>query len=193
MPFREITQGKPGTKWPLELPKGISGRVSKALNALPAHVAVTTNLPRQGWVPGCFWDQRGGVLRLTRRRLRRRGMTVIITRVFSAHHRPLPPLPRLVLAAYPKSGTQLEFIMLSAREHEVMLLLAKGLSNKEIAERLEISNGTVKVHLHHIYRSLGIRGRTMLAVLAVQIRHPRDGYPGGSCGSFASSATTKQF
>src|SRR6516162_7212741 len=74
MPFREITQGEPGTKWPLELPKGISGRVSKALNALPAYVAVTTNLPRQGWAPGCFWDQRGGVLRLTRRlRLRRKG------------------------------------------------------------------------------------------------------------------------
>ena len=91
------------------------------------------------------------------------------------------------------AARSLEFTMLSAREREVMLLVGRGLSNKEIAERLEISNGTVKVHLHHIYRSLGIRSRTMLAVLAVQIRHPRDGYPGGSCGSFASSATTKQF
>jgi len=76
----------------------------------------------------------------------------------------------------------LEFIMLSAREREVMLLVGRGLSNKEIAERLEISNGTVKVHLHHIYRSLGIRSRTMLAVLAVQIRQPRDGDPGGRSG-----------
>jgi len=64
------------------------------------------------------------------------------------------------------AARSLEFIMLSAREREVMLLVGRGLSNKEIAERLEISNGTVKVHLHHIYRSLGIRSRTMLAVLA---------------------------
>jgi len=43
---------------------------------------------------------------------------------------------------------------------------AKALSNKEIARRLEISEGTVKVHLQHMYRKLGIRNRTMLAVLA---------------------------
>ena len=66
--------------------------------------------------------------------------------------------------------------MLSAREREVMLLVAKGLSNKEIAERLEISNGTVKVHLHRMYKRLGIRNRTSLAMLAVQLRHPKNGY-----------------
>jgi DNA-binding NarL/FixJ family response regulator len=47
--------------------------------------------------------------------------------------------------------------MLSARQREVMLLIAKGLSNKEIARRLEISEGTVAVHLQLIYRKLGIR------------------------------------
>jgi DNA-binding NarL/FixJ family response regulator len=56
--------------------------------------------------------------------------------------------------------------MLSSRQREVMLLAAKGLSNKEIARRLEISDGTVKVHLHYIYGKLGIRNRTMLVALA---------------------------
>ena len=56
--------------------------------------------------------------------------------------------------------------MLSSRQREVMLLAAKGLSNKEIAQRLEITDGTVKVHLHCIYGKLGIRNRTMLAALA---------------------------
>ena len=56
--------------------------------------------------------------------------------------------------------------MLSSRQREVMLLVAEGLSNKEIARRLEISDGTVKVHLHYIYGKLGIRNRTMLATLA---------------------------
>jgi len=56
--------------------------------------------------------------------------------------------------------------MLSAREREVMLLVAEGLSNEEIARRLEISDGTVKVHLQDIYSKLGIHNRTMLATLA---------------------------
>ena len=56
--------------------------------------------------------------------------------------------------------------MLSDRQREVTLLVAEGLSNKEIARRLEISDGTVKVHLQHIYSKLGIRNRTMLATLA---------------------------
>jgi DNA-binding NarL/FixJ family response regulator len=60
----------------------------------------------------------------------------------------------------------LELIMLSGRQREVMLLVAEGLSNKEIARRLQISDGTVKVHLQHIYSKLGIRNRTMLATLA---------------------------
>jgi two-component system nitrate/nitrite response regulator NarL len=64
--------------------------------------------------------------------------------------------------------------MLSAREREVMLLVGKGLSNRDIARRLEISDGTVKAHLQHIYRKLGIRNRTMLAVLAA--------HPGGARG-----------
>ena len=57
-------------------------------------------------------------------------------------------------------------VMLSAREREVMLLVAEGLSNKEIARRLEISDGTVKVHLRCIYEKLVIRNRTMLALAA---------------------------
>ena len=55
--------------------------------------------------------------------------------------------------------------MLSDRQREVTLLVAEGLSNKEIARRLEISDGTVKVHLQQIYSKLGIRNRTMLATL----------------------------
>jgi len=45
-------------------------------------------------------------------------------------------------------------------------LASKGLSNKDIARQLEISESTVAVHLHHIYRKLRIRNRTALAVLA---------------------------
>ena len=64
------------------------------------------------------------------------------------------------------AAPSLESIMLSDRQREVTLLAAEGLSNKEIAQRLEISGGTVKVHLQDVYRKLGIRNRTMLATLA---------------------------
>jgi LuxR family maltose regulon positive regulatory protein len=49
---------------------------------------------------------------------------------------------------------------LSDREMEVLQLIAGGLSNREIAERLFLSPGTVKVHAHNIYSKLGVNGRT---------------------------------
>jgi len=53
---------------------------------------------------------------------------------------------------------------LSAREREVYELLAQGLTNLQIARLLFITEGTVKVHVHHIFDKLGVRSRTALAV-----------------------------
>lgn len=52
---------------------------------------------------------------------------------------------------------------LSGRELEVLQHAATGLANKEVAVRLSISESTVKVHLTHIFRKLGLRSRTELA------------------------------
>jgi RNA polymerase sigma factor (sigma-70 family) len=60
------------------------------------------------------------------------------------------------------SGSRRIVEELTARQREIMLLVAQGLANKEIARRLNITEGTVKVHLHQIYRCLGIRNRTAL-------------------------------
>jgi two-component system nitrate/nitrite response regulator NarL len=57
--------------------------------------------------------------------------------------------------------------VLTDREHEIMRLVSEGLSNKAIARRLNISDGTIKVHLHHIYQKLEINNRTVLAALAI--------------------------
>jgi two-component system nitrate/nitrite response regulator NarL len=59
-------------------------------------------------------------------------------------------------------------IILTARERQIMYLVSEGLSNKEIARRLELSGGTVKVHLHNIYQKLAIHNRTSLAGLATR-------------------------
>ncbi len=56
--------------------------------------------------------------------------------------------------------------LLTARERQIVRVMAEGLSNKEIAQRLRLAEGTVKVHLHRIYRKLGIGNRTALAILA---------------------------
>lgn len=56
--------------------------------------------------------------------------------------------------------------LLSARECEILRLVATGLPNRAIAERLSISEGTVKVHVHNIYEKLDVSGRVELAIYA---------------------------
>jgi DNA-binding NarL/FixJ family response regulator len=58
-----------------------------------------------------------------------------------------------------ESGAREVAGILTPRETEVARMVAEGLSNKEVSERLAISGGTVKVHLHHIYRKLKVPGR----------------------------------
>lgn len=59
---------------------------------------------------------------------------------------------------------------LTEREREVMLLVASGANNREIAERLVISEGTVKSHISSILSQLGLRDRTQIAVFVHQQR-----------------------
>jgi two-component system, NarL family, nitrate/nitrite response regulator NarL len=55
---------------------------------------------------------------------------------------------------------------LSPREGEVALLVARGMSNKEVANELGISGGTVKIHMHSIFQKLGTKSRYSLVILA---------------------------
>ena len=52
---------------------------------------------------------------------------------------------------------------LTGRETEILMLLAEGLSNKEIAQKTNISAGTVRNHLEHIFKKLHVRCRTEAA------------------------------
>ena len=53
---------------------------------------------------------------------------------------------------------------LTARERSIAALAAQGLRNRDIAARLDVNEGTVKVYLHRIYRKLGVGSRTELAI-----------------------------
>jgi DNA-binding NarL/FixJ family response regulator len=57
---------------------------------------------------------------------------------------------------------------LSPREYEVLSLLVRGWSNRQIATELFIDETTVKTHLHRIFEKLRVRDRTQAAILAVQ-------------------------
>jgi two-component system nitrate/nitrite response regulator NarL len=65
---------------------------------------------------------------------------------------------------------------LTERERQIMRLVSEGLSNKEIGRRLNITDGTIKVHLHNIFQKLEISNRTVLAALAIS-QHDRATVP----------------
>jgi two-component system nitrate/nitrite response regulator NarL len=60
--------------------------------------------------------------------------------------------------------------VLTQREREVMRLVAEGLSNKDVGRRLNLSEGTVKIHLHNIYKKLDVPNRTVLTAVAIAHR-----------------------
>jgi len=56
--------------------------------------------------------------------------------------------------------------LLTPREIEIVRMVAAGLRNQQIADKLHISEGTVKIHLHNIYEKLRVDGRVALTVFA---------------------------
>ena len=75
----------------------------------------------------------------------------IARRVVEAFHQPLRP-------------AAVDDVKLSKRETEILELLTKGLANKEIADRLDISVETVRVHLRRVYEKLHVHSRTEAAM-----------------------------
>ncbi len=70
-------------------------------------------------------------------------------------------IARMVVEAFQrKTASHASAESLTHREYEILALLSEGLSNKEIADRVNISYDTVRAHLRHIYEKLHVRGRT---------------------------------
>ena len=73
-------------------------------------------------------------------------------------------IARRVIEVFRQSAPEsMEQDPLTARENEILHLVAKGYSNKEVASQLDCSAGTVRNHLAHIYEKLHVRCRTEAA------------------------------
>lgn len=81
----------------------------------------------------------------------------------AAGHAPIDP--RVARALLPGRSSS-DGPGLSAREQQVLQLVAQGLANKQIARRLEITERTVKVHLGNVFRRIGVSDRTSAALWA---------------------------
>lgn len=71
---------------------------------------------------------------------------------------------------FERDERKLESLAITPRELEVLELIAEGLSNKEIAARIFLSENTVKTHLSRAFDKLGVQRRTQAVQLAKQLR-----------------------
>jgi DNA-binding NarL/FixJ family response regulator len=79
-----------------------------------------------------------------------------------------PPIVKHLVSSVAARPQQQAIEPLTGREREVLQLLARGLSNKDIAQKLYLSVRTVEGHLANIYGKLHVKSRTEAVVLAVQ-------------------------
>jgi two-component system, NarL family, nitrate/nitrite response regulator NarL len=95
--------------------------------------------------------------------------TAAVIRQFVANEEapPPPPPPPQMHQQQPSGGRERERSPLSQREREIVALVAQGFKNKEMAEKMFISEQTVKNHLHNIFDKLGVSDRLELALYAI--------------------------
>lgn len=74
-----------------------------------------------------------------------------------------------------EQATDVEYAKLTPRQRDVLPLVARGLSNKEIARELKIAEATTKIHMAALLRVLGVRNRTEAAVRAQMLIGRPDG------------------
>ena len=83
--------------------------------------------------------------------------------------------------ALPTLSTEADILKLTKRQREVLTLLARGLSNKEIARALEIAEATTKIHMAALLRGLGVRNRTEAAFKAANLINSMELDSAGQC------------
>ena len=123
---------------------------------------VLTSTPHEAWTPRA---RREGV----RAVLRPDASAEELTAAVAATRAGLLVLhPDAVGAAAPTAGTAVAPMTLTPREHDVLEMMAEGMSNRAIALRLKISRHTVKFHVASVLTKLGARSRTEAVTAGVR-------------------------
>ncbi|RNC84747.1 MAG: DNA-binding response regulator [Balneola sp.] len=78
--------------------------------------------------------------------------------------------PKTEPVSFQKNEKALDYLGISERELEVLILVSEGLSNQEIAGRLFVSINTVKTHLSKLYEKLGVKRRTQAVEKAKSLK-----------------------
>lgn len=79
-----------------------------------------------------------------------------------------PQMTKKLLSMHQQGSQEKENNALTDREKDVLMCLVEGLSNKEIADRLYISDKTVKIHVSKIFKKLDVKSRSQVVIHAVQ-------------------------
>jgi DNA-binding NarL/FixJ family response regulator len=91
-----------------------------------------------------------------------------------------PPVMRRLVSQYTATSEQADRLtanleLLTEREREVLRLVARGMSNREIADELFVGNETVKSHVGSVLMKLGVQGRTQAVIAAYESGFVRRG------------------
>jgi DNA-binding NarL/FixJ family response regulator len=117
-----------------------------------------------------FRSLRAGASGFLLKRARAEDLTDAVRSVASGNALPAPVLTRRLIERFAvgSSGRATAVKTLTEREREVLLLIAGGRSNQEIASDLAISLDTVKSHAKHIFTKLGVRDRSQAVIAAYE-------------------------
>ena len=86
--------------------------------------------------------------------------------VSTMRHPANPTADAVGIMSFSKAAAIQSLDKLSPREKDIFLLIAKSLSNKQIARDLDIAETTVKIHIQHIFKKLDLTSRVQIAVFA---------------------------
>ena len=135
----------------------------------PPRVLVLTTFDRNEWV---FEALRAGASGFLLKDVRAEALTEAVRVVHAGESLLAPSITRRLIEEFTRLQPRVEpspaLASLTAREVEVLRLVAAGLSNGEIAEQLFIEHSTVKTHVNRLLTKLGLRDRTQAVVFAYE-------------------------
>ena len=149
---------------------GIAATTALLAAAPEARVVILTTFEEDEYIHGAL---RAGASGFLLKRTSPEELTAAVHRVFAGEALLSPSVTRRVIdqmasRPLPRAGDDPRLAELTAREREVLELIARGLSNREIAAELVVEETTVKTHVKRVLAKLGVRDRVHAVIVAYE-------------------------